>query len=88
MKHCKQNTPVITTKNVVNKESDIIYVSYDLEGDFQVFSKEEADSENVMIISVEKVLEIDPSLQKLDKIRPGEKYVRENKNSEWFPYQM
>ena len=77
------NTPVITTKYVVEKTSDIVYVSFDEEGDFQVFSDEGADMDNVKVVSLGQILELDKSVTQLVDINKGEKFYRENINSIW-----
>ncbi|MBL3549159.1 MULTISPECIES: hypothetical protein [Chryseobacterium] len=77
------NTPVITTKYVVEKTSDIVYVSFDEEGDFQVFSDEGADMDNVKVVSLSQILELDKSVTQLVDINKGEKFYRENINSIW-----
>ncbi|SMC38175.1 hypothetical protein [Chryseobacterium sp. YR221] len=77
------NTPVITTKYVVEKTSDIVYVSFDEEGDFQVFSDEGADMDNVKVVSLSEIIELDKSVTQLVDINKGEKFYRENINSIW-----
>ncbi len=77
-----KNLPVITTTYVVIDKSPIIYISYDEEGDFQIFSDEGAEMEKSTVVSLGDILEMDSSLLSLD-INKGEKFYRENKDSAW-----
>jgi len=78
-----KNKSVYTTEFVINDDSDIVYVSLDEDGDFQVFSKEGADTEKTMLVSLENILSKDPSLLEILNIEKGEQFYRKNKNSQW-----
>lgn len=78
-----KDTAVITTKFVVEKISPIVYISFDEEGDFQVFSEEGADMDHVKVISLGDILVLDKSMCQLTDINRGERFYRENQTSAW-----
>ncbi|MFV0305792.1 MAG: hypothetical protein ACK5IC_09970 [Moheibacter sp.] len=78
-----KDTPIITTKYVTENKSQVVYVSYDDEGDFQMFSNEGADMEKVAIVSLNEILNIQPNLTLLIDIQRGDKYYREENRETW-----
>lgn len=77
------NTAVITTTHVVKNGSLIEYVSYDEDGDFQMFSEEGADMERAAVVSLESLLKLDPSLAELKNLEKGDEFYRETKAQPW-----
>lgn len=76
--------PVITTKFVIENNSPIVYVFRDEEGDWQFFGKEEnIKEEDAKVISLDEILEIDPSINDILWISNGMQAWRDNVNSEW-----
>ncbi|MGE8292375.1 MAG: hypothetical protein ACN6ON_11870 [Sphingobacterium sp.] len=78
-----KDTAVITTKFVVEKISPIVYISFDEEGDFQVFSEEGADMDHVKVVSLNDILVLDKSVCQLTDINRGERFYRENQTAPW-----
>lgn len=73
---------VIITEYIIEHNSPIVYVSYDEEGDFQIFSNEGADMEKAMVISIANILELDSSLL-LIAMHKDEACNSENINAKW-----
>ena len=78
------NKVVFTTRFVVEDNSEIIYACHDSDGDWQFFSKEEATEEDAMIISMDEILEIDNSIEKILDIPKGFEAHRSNKLDDWI----
>lgn len=80
----QENTAVYTTEYVINKDSGIVYVSLDDDGDLHVFSKEGANVEKAMLVTFKNIISMDNSLLSIGNIDKGEKFYRDNKNSPWI----
>lgn len=78
-----KDTAVITTKFVLERTSPVVYISFDEEGDFQVFSEEGADMDHVKVVSLGDILALDKSVCQLTSINKGERFYRENQTSPW-----
>ncbi|MDR2954476.1 MAG: hypothetical protein LBV43_05300 [Prevotella sp.] len=77
--------PVLTTSHVLTKDSPVIFVLYDEDGDWQLFGEEElAEEEDAYTVSVEEMLEMEPALRKLPDMQPGQAVVREKGSTRWF----
>jgi hypothetical protein len=74
---------VYTTKTVAQKVEPIFYVSFDQDGDLQVFGNEENDESNAMIVSLQQIIQIDKSILSLPDIQKGEAYIRMTPQSDW-----
>lgn len=60
------NQAVFTTKYVVEKNSPIIYVSHDEEGDWQFFGAEVGlTSDDARVVSLGEIIGIQPSLKEI-----------------------
>lgn len=80
-----KNKPVLTTSHVICNDSPITFVLYDEDGDWQLFGDEDvADEEDAYVVSVEEILEMEPSLRKLPDMQPGQAVAREKGNTRWF----
>ncbi len=78
-----ETRPVFTTKFVIENNSDIIYVSHDADGDWQFFSKEEAYEKDVRVVSLNEILEIDASVNKILCLPEGTEAWRSKKGDKW-----
>lgn len=79
-----KNKSAITTKYVVNNNSIIVSVFYDEDGDWQFFGKEEVSEEDAIVVSIQKMIDIDKSLVNLPDLKEGESAYRKNKESIWL----
>jgi hypothetical protein len=77
------NVAVFTTKYVVEKGSPIIYVSHDDEGDWQFFSKEDATEQEARIVTLDEIIERDPSIKEILWMPEGMEAWREGAGKAW-----
>lgn len=80
----EKHKSVITTKFVIRDKSPIVSVSYDEDGDWQLFGTEEITTDDVAVISVSQILAFCPALAELPNMEQGTAVYRENENSEWI----
>ncbi|TNH03600.1 hypothetical protein FIA56_11995 [Testudinibacter sp. TR-2022] len=73
----------ITTRFVLENNSNIVSVFYDEDGDWQFFGNEEVTEEDARIVSIQHILDIDNSLTTLPEILRGQSAFRNDKNSAW-----
>ena len=76
------NKPVITTRYVLDANSQITYVVYDEDGDWQFFSDEDITESDACVVSVKQILELDDSLNELD-LKPGQAAERSDADAPW-----
>ncbi len=79
----KPNKACLTTKYVMYDDSPIISVYYDDDGDWQFLGKEEVGEEDAFVLSIEQILEHDPTLKDLPNLNIGQSAYRDNFNSPW-----
>ena len=78
------NKSVFTTKFVMNKNSPVVYVAHDTDGDWQFFGPEDnIKDEDVMIVSLEQMIDHDPSLRSLYDLPVGMNASRSKKGEEF-----
>lgn len=79
------NIAVITTKNILDKSSDILLVCHDEDdGIWQFLDGKDINEEDALIISLKEIVELDNSISQLLYSLPlGWSAFRNNKNSEW-----
>lgn len=79
------NIAVITTKNILDKSSDILLVCHDEDdGIWQFLDGKDINEEDALIISLKEIVELDNSISQLLYSLPlGWAAFRNNKNSEW-----
>lgn len=79
-----KNAVAITTKEVMNKSSDILRVTHDLDDHgWQFLGKNGADIEQAMVVSMENVVSLDTSVLEIAEIQPGQSATRKSKNDDW-----
>lgn len=78
------NKTVFSTIYVTRKNAPLTYVSIDEDGDIQAFSDDEAEMEEAVIITVEQLLSIDPSLKTIDDIHNGASYDKDLESDIWI----
>lgn len=78
------NTAVITTKNILNKSSDILLVCRDEDdGMWQFLDGTDVNEEDALIISLKEIVELDDSILPLYLLPLGGVAFRAHKISEW-----
>ncbi len=75
--------PVITTKQVIEGSDNVAYVTYDEEGDWQAFGFEPFYDDDLDAISIEEMLEKDPTLALVPDLERGETASRGSMDLPW-----
>ena len=84
LKDENKNKSVLTTSYVLCSGSPVTFVLYDEDGDWQLFGDDEVDDdENAYLVSVEEILELEPSLRKLPDMQQGQAVAREKDGTRW-----
>lgn len=80
-----KNTMVITTKDIIQKEKDILVVSHDAEdGIWQFLDGEDITEDNAAVVSLFEIFEIDNSISELSSLPLGCVAYREQKDEKWL----
>ena len=75
--------PVITTRKVIEGTDTVACLTLDEEGDWQAFGFEPFTDDDLDAISVEEMLQSDPTLAFAPDMECGESAVRDSKDSPW-----
>ncbi|HET6224709.1 MAG TPA: hypothetical protein VFF27_00425 [Bacteroidia bacterium] len=76
---------VFTTVYVIENNSPIVYVSHDMDGDWQFFGSEEnIEIDKSRIVLLEEIIERDPSVKELLDMSKGTAAYRKSRESEWI----
>jgi Uncharacterized protein conserved in bacteria len=76
------NKPVITTRYVMDANSEITYVVCDEDGDWQFFGDEDFHESDACVVSVGQILQIDETLHYLN-LKPGQTAERSDIDTSW-----
>ncbi|AHG64836.1 hypothetical protein [Advenella mimigardefordensis] len=79
----EKNRAVFTTEYVMKHHSDIVHIEIDDDLDIQVFSREGADMDKAMLVSMASILVLDESLLLLPEFGQGDKFIRKDSFSPW-----
>lgn len=78
------NDVVITTKFVFNDKSPILYVYHYEDGMWQFSGDEEVfEDEDYLVVSLEEILHLDPSIKELPDLLTGYYAHRKENNNSW-----
>lgn len=84
-----ENTPCFICDHVLNHERDILFVSHDVEGDWQFLcGKDDHSEENAKIISLKNATDLDQSLNDLFEMPKGIGAERKTKKDMWSPFKL
>ena len=83
LKNDEQWKPVVTTRQILHGDDDILCVHLDLEGDWEVLGSDDFTEEDLEVCSVEEALALDSSLDNMPALLPGQTAVREGKDAPW-----
>lgn len=79
-----QNTAVITTNNIIQGNSEILYVFHDEDdGIWQFLDNGNCCEENARIVSLKEIVELDDSVSLIFDLPLGCMAYRSSKNCEW-----
>lgn len=76
------NQAVITTNHIING-APILEVIHDEEGDWQFMGGQDVTEENASVVSLEQILEIDPSVKDVLDIDSSTVAFRVNEECKW-----
>lgn len=80
-----KNVAVFTTTHVVKDKQPILYVFHDSDdGSWQFHYAGNKTAKDSMIVSLEEVFELDPSISELADMPSGQMAYREKKGSPWI----
>jgi hypothetical protein len=74
---------VMTTTYVINSNSPIIYVLHDDEGNWTFLSADTIEESDAMVVSLEEIIEFDPSVVKVLFMPICHEAYRTDINAEW-----
>ncbi len=77
------NCGVITTKDVMNKKNDILYVFHDEDDHGWQFLSANSSDEDFALVTLQQIVDIDSSVKEIANIHPGWKASRKSKDDEW-----
>ena len=73
------NIAVITTRQVIETSSDVVYVGHDLEDGSWQFLSRDFNEGDARVVSLKNILELDPTLNELKNLELGNFAKRNNK---------
>ena len=80
-----KNVAVFTTTHVVKNKQPILYVFHDSDdGSWQFHYAGNKTEKDSMIVSLEEIFELDPSISELADMPSGQMAYREKKGSPWI----
>ena len=78
----ERNLGVITTKQALNGET-ILYVYHDEDGNWEFQTNLEPNLDNTMVVALEQITKLDPSINEIFYLQFGWRAWRDNKEGEW-----
>jgi len=78
----KRNLGVFATQEILDRKP-ILWVHHNENGDWQFHNKENPDLDNALLVSLESIVKLDPSLNQLYELNYGQSATRKNIKSEW-----
>ncbi|MDQ0110683.1 hypothetical protein [Paenibacillus harenae] len=78
------NTMVLTTKDVIENKRGILFVSHDADdGMWQFHSGTDVNMEDAMLVALEEIVELDPTITAVADLALGWVAWRDDKLSPW-----
>ncbi|MCC9601264.1 DUF4262 domain-containing protein [Stieleria sp. JC731] len=78
-----KNAAVYTTRQVIEEDHPVLYVSHDEDGDWQFLCGTTDDPKDCRIVGLEQIVEDHPSVAKLADLRIGANAERKDESSPW-----
>ncbi len=76
---------VFTTVYVIEKDSPIVYVSHDMDGDWQFFGNEEnVEIDKARVVLLGEIIKRDPSVKEVLDMPKGTAAYRKSIKSSWI----
>ncbi|BFH17390.1 hypothetical protein WJ0W_002191 [Paenibacillus melissococcoides] len=78
------NTMVLTTRDVIEKKKEILFVSHDADdGMWQFHSGNDVDMDSAMLVALEEIVEFHPSITEISDLPVGWIAWREDETKPW-----
>lgn len=77
------NKAAITSRNIAFNKSLISHVYYDEDGDWQFFDGITIKEEDAIVVSIQQILALDPTLKSLPEMEIGESATRSSLTDSW-----
>lgn len=77
------NAPVLTSRYVIAKQSEIVYVAHHEDGTWEFWGKEQIDESEIMVISLKEIIEIDSGVLDVAELPVEFNAVRDGINKPW-----
>ncbi|MCR8559923.1 hypothetical protein KXD93_19890 [Mucilaginibacter sp. BJC16-A38] len=77
------NKAVFTLKSIINKAGTILYVVHDNEGEWQFLNGEPVSLQDMMIVSLQQIIDIDNTVLQILDLKMGHTANRKNTISKW-----
>lgn len=75
---------VATTSYVMEKNSPIVYVSHDDEGNWTFLSADDVEVSDAMLVTLEDIVVFDPTVVRVLTMPLSHEAYRKDKNSDWI----
>jgi hypothetical protein len=74
---------VFSTKQVINEGREILFVFHDIEDEWQFLSPDDVSVEDLMIVTLESILNKDYTVNEILNLKPGYKASRKRVGASW-----
>jgi hypothetical protein len=74
---------VFTSKKVIDSNKAILYVIHDEENEWQFLTSEIVSAEDLIMLTLEQMLDIDKTVQPILSLKKGYEASRRNQDSSW-----
>lgn len=79
----ERNRPIFTTENVLSKKEFVKYVVHDEEGDCFFTEEVDTDPETLIMVSLDSLVKIDPSLNSIFYLPFNHEAIRSSQDAKW-----
>ena len=77
------NTAVLTSKYVLARESEIIYIAHHADGMWEFWGKEQIDESEIVVVALSDIINLDPTVLEVADLPNGFNALRESRNDKW-----
>jgi hypothetical protein len=77
------NVAVFTSRYVMKNKSPIVYVTLHDDGCWEFYSKETITESEIMIVSLQEIINVDASIKEILNLQVGFYAMRKDKSEEW-----
>lgn len=74
---------VFTTKEIISKNEQALHVLHNHEGNWEIIGSTSVELQNLVLVSLDEIIDIDPSLKDIRELLQGQSSTRDNSMSSW-----